>query len=78
MHALGFNYHQIKTWTEGETESYAPVTDSYDSYWKEVEPTPRAPETGKTGPDDSDYWDAARMFESFSFRRLLRGTVCET
>ncbi|XP_037537085.1 inactive carboxypeptidase-like protein X2 [Nematolebias whitei] len=49
----------IKAWTEEETESYVPVTDNYDSYWKEVDPTPGAPDTGKTGPDDSDYWDAA-------------------
>ncbi|XP_013862668.1 inactive carboxypeptidase-like protein X2 [Austrofundulus limnaeus] len=43
------------TWKQDETEPYAPVTDGY---WTEVEPTTGAPDTGKTGPDDSDYWDA--------------------
>lgn len=66
------------TWKEDETEPYAPVTDGY---WTEAEPTPGAPDTGKAGPDDSDYWDATCTFESFQLqcdRRGLTATVCET
>ncbi|XP_023814360.1 inactive carboxypeptidase-like protein X2 [Oryzias latipes] len=40
-------------------EPYPPATDNYDSYWRESDPTPSSPDTkGKTGTDDSDYWDA--------------------
>ncbi|XP_008300253.1 inactive carboxypeptidase-like protein X2 [Stegastes partitus] len=46
-------------WKPDEKDPYATVTDNYDSYWKEVDPTPSAPKVdGKTGTDDSDYWDA--------------------
>ncbi|XP_022075502.2 inactive carboxypeptidase-like protein X2 [Acanthochromis polyacanthus] len=46
-------------WKPEEKDPYATATDNYDSYWKEVDPTPSAPEVdGKTGTDDSDYWDA--------------------
>lgn len=54
-------------WKPEEKEPYAPVTDNYDSYWQEVDPTPPAPEVdGKAGTDDSDYWDATCMSDSYS------------
>ncbi|XP_072244389.1 inactive carboxypeptidase-like protein X2 [Leuresthes tenuis] len=46
-------------WKQDEKERYTPVTDNYDSYWTDLEPTPGGPDVdGRTGTDDSDYWDA--------------------
>lgn len=53
-------------------EPYPPATDNYDSYWRESDPTPSSPDTkGKTGTDDSDYWDATCMFDPSVFLGIL-------
>lgn len=48
------------------------MTDNYDSYWKEVDPTPPAPEVdGKAGTEDNDYWDAKCTSDSLFFPPLF-------
>lgn len=62
-------------WKPYEKEPFGPVTENYDSYWKEVDLTPATPEVdGKAGTDDSDYWDAKGMSQTFAPNTfVLRG-----